>query len=96
MAVHLSTIAFMPKENKPNWPTPVPSGRYEPGLCVSKLSAQQKNSLWLHLKSQHPQKAMEITEIMNDPIVSSLMRTFDGSLVIEREFVPESLLSLLE
>lgn len=96
MAVHLSAIAFMLKENKPNWPTPVPSGRYEPGLCVSKLSAQQKNSLWLHLKSQHPQKAMEITEIMNDPIVSSLIRTFDGSLVIERVFVPESLLSLLE
>jgi hypothetical protein len=86
----------MPKENKPNWPNPVPSGRYEPGLCVSKLSAQQKNSLWLHLKSQHPQKAMEITEIMSDPIVSSLIRTFDGSLVIEREFVPESLLTLLE
>jgi len=39
---------------------------------------------------------MEITEIMNDPIVSSLIGTFDGSLVIEREFVPESLLSLLE
>lgn len=101
MAVHLSTIAFMPKENKPNWPTPVPSGRYEPGLSVSQLSARQKNALWLHLKSQHPQKAMEITEIMNDlsvnnPIVSSLIRTVDGSLVIEREFVPESLLSLLE
>ena len=67
MAVHLSTIAFMPKKDKPNWPTPVPSGRYEPGLSVSQLSAQQKNALWLHLKSQHPQKAMEITEIMDDP-----------------------------
>ena len=87
---------IMPKDKRPEWPTPVQAGKYEPALRISSLSRDEKQILWKHLKKSHPTKAKAISEIMDDPIVRSMIDTFDASLVIEKEFVPQCLLTLLE
>lgn len=86
----------MRNDNRPKWPTTVASGSYNPALMISKLSAEEKNLLWTHLKSFHPEKARQIAEIMKDPIVMSIIEIFDGSLLVEPQFVPECLAQYID
>lgn len=86
----------MRNDNGPKWPTTVASESYNPTLMISKLSVKEKNLLWTHLKSFHPDKARQIAGIMKDPIAKAIIEIFDGSLVVEPQFVPEILAQHIE
>ena len=86
----------MHNDKQPNWPTPLPAGKYEPSLVISSLTPEEKQILWKHLKNKHPEKAKAVVELMSDPVVLSMIDTFDASLAIESMFVPGCLLSKLE
>ena len=77
-------------------PPPVLSGKLERVLEINKLNQAQKLILWKHLKQNHPKKAEEISIVMKDPLLLSLIERFSGSLVIEMKFVPGKLHGLIE
>lgn len=86
----------MLNDERPDWPTPMPAGKYEPALVISSLTPEEKHILWKHLKKNSSEKANAVAELMSDPFVLSLIDTFEASLAIEMEFVPGCLLSKLE
>jgi len=67
---------------------------YSPIIIVSHLSTEDKDSLWEHLKDNHPQKARGLVSVMSDPFAKMLMDKEDGLgalLAIELKYVPEHL-----
>lgn len=83
------------QSDKPNWPEPVLIAEHKPSLNVGSLSPGEKQILWKHLKQHHPRRAKEISELMRDPVVLSLIDTFDASITVEEMYVPKSLSRLL-
>ncbi len=67
---------------------------FSPVIIVNHLSTEDKESLWEHLKDNHPQKARGLVSAMSDPLVKMLMDKEDGLgalLAIELKYVPEHL-----
>jgi len=67
---------------------------YSPVIIIGFLSEEDKESLWEHLKDNHPQKARELVSTMLDPFVKMFMDKEKGLgalLVIELKYVPEHL-----
>lgn len=67
---------------------------YSPVIIINRLSKEDKNSLWQHLKENYPKKANNLTSAMSDPFVKILMDKKNGLgalLAIEPEYVPDYL-----
>ena len=67
---------------------------YSPVIIISFLSEEDKESLWEHLKNNHPRKARGLVSAMTDPLVKMLMdqeKGLSALLAIELKYVPEHL-----
>jgi len=67
---------------------------FSPVIIVNHLSTEDKESLWEHLKDNHPQKARELISAMSDTFVKLLMdkeKGLSALLAIELMYVPEYL-----
>ena len=67
---------------------------YSPIIIVNHLSTEDKESLWQHLKDNHPDKAKSLATAMADSFVKLLMDKKKGLgalLAIEIEYAPEHL-----
>jgi hypothetical protein len=67
---------------------------YSPVIILSHLSEKDKESLWEHLKDNHPNKARGLVSTMSDPFVKILIDKDKGLgalLAIEMKYVPEHL-----
>ncbi len=67
---------------------------YSPIIIVNHLSTEDKESLWRHLKDNHPDKAKSLATAMADSFVKLLMEKKKGPgalLAIEIEYAPEHL-----
>jgi hypothetical protein len=67
---------------------------YSPVIIISHLTEEDKESLWEHLKENHPQKAKSLVKIKTDPFVKLVMDKKNGLgalLVIELEYAPDHL-----
>ena len=67
---------------------------YSPIIIVNHLSTEDKESLWQHLKENHPNKAKSLATAMADSFVKLIMDKKNGLgalLVIEIEYAPEHL-----
>ena len=63
-------------------------------IIVNHLSTEDKESLWEHLKDNHPQKARGLVSARSDPLVKMLMDQENGLgalLAIELKYVPDHL-----
>ncbi len=67
---------------------------YSPVIIISFLSEEDKESLWKHLKENHPDKAKSLATAMADSFVKLIMDMKNGLgalLVVELKYVPEHL-----
>jgi len=67
---------------------------YSPVIIVSNLSEEDKESLWEHLKDNHPLKARWLVSAMSDPFVKMIMgkkKGFSALLAIEIKYAPDHL-----
>ena len=67
---------------------------YSPVIIVNQLSTEDKESLWEHLKDNHPQKARGLVSARSDPLVKMLMDQENGLgalLAFELKYVPDHL-----
>ena len=67
---------------------------YSPVIIVNRLSKEDKNSLWQHLKDNHPEKASSLSSAMSDPFVQLIMDRKEGLgalLAIDLKYAPENL-----
>ena len=67
---------------------------YSPVIIVNHLSTEDKESLWQHLKENHPDKAKSLATAMADSFVKLIMDKKNGLgalLAIEIEYAPEHL-----
>ena len=67
---------------------------YSPVIIINYLSTEDKESLWLYLKENHPNKAKSLATAMSDSFVKLIMDKKNGLgalLVIELKYVPEHL-----
>lgn len=78
------------------WPTVVFVEAYEPRLCVSDLTQDEKKLLWDHLRESHPAIAHELASIAKDPLVKELINGFGAGFCIQKKYTPEVLMAKLE
>ena len=67
---------------------------YSPVIIINYLSTDDKESLWQHLKENHPDKAKSLATAMADSFVKLIMDKENGLgalLVIELKYAPEHL-----
>ncbi len=67
---------------------------YSPLIIVNQLSKEDKDSLWEHLKENHPEKAKSLVSAMSDPFVKMIMDKVNGLsalLAIEMKYAPNHL-----
>ena len=67
---------------------------YSSVIIINSLSTDDKESLWQHLKENHPDKAKSLATAMADSFVKLIMDKKNGLgalLVIEIEYAPENL-----
>jgi len=67
---------------------------YSPVIIVNHLSKEDKESLWEHLKENHPNKAKSLATVMSGSFVKLIMDKENGLgalLAIELEYAPEHL-----
>ena len=67
---------------------------YSQVIILSHLTEEDKESLWEHLKDNHPQKARGLVSTMSDPFVKMLLdkeKGFGALLAIEMKYVPDYL-----
>jgi hypothetical protein len=74
-----------------DWPEVCDVSGFTPTISITKLLPDQKQLLWRHLKSFHPDKAQELALIMNDPNVLEILDCFGAELLLEEKFVPDNL-----
>ena len=70
------------------------ASNYSSVIIVNHLSKEDKDSLWLHLKENHQDKAKSLVTTMSDPFVRIIMDKENGLsalLAIELECVPNHL-----
>lgn len=71
-------------------PEPIKTGTYKPSVNINTLSPDQKREVWEHLKEHHPEIALQVTELMKDQGVKKLMAEFDGGLLVEKKYLPQT------
>ena len=67
---------------------------YSSVIIINYLSTDDKESLWLYLKENHPDKAKSLASAASDSFVKMLMDKENGLgalLAIELKYVPEHL-----
>ena len=67
---------------------------YSPVIIVNHLSTEDKESLWMYLKENHPNKAKSLATAMSDLFVKKIMDKNNGLgalLAIKIEYAPEHL-----
>jgi len=67
---------------------------YSPFIVVNQLSKEDKDSLWVHLKENHPEKAKSLVTAMSDPFVKMIMDKVNGLsalMTIEMKYAPDHL-----
>lgn len=74
-----------------DWPEVCDVSGFTPTISITKLLPDQKQLLWRHLKSSHPDKAQELALIMNDQNVLDIFDCFGAELLLEEKFVPDNL-----
>ena len=79
-----------------NWPEVCEIAAYTPRISVTRLLPDQKQQLWQHLKTTHPEKAASFASLMKDPQFLELVAHFDAELLLDEEFVPGNLKWLVE
>jgi hypothetical protein len=70
------------------------ASKYSPVIIVDYLSREDKDSLWLHLKEHHPEKAKALITAKSDSFVKMIIKKKSGLnalLAIELKYVPEHL-----
>ncbi len=85
----------MPKKIGPRFPPQqFKASIYSPIIIVNHLSTEDKESLWQHLKENHPDKTKSLATAMADPFVKLIMdkkNGLGGLLAIGLEYAPEHL-----
>ena len=75
-------------------PQQIKASSYSSVIIINHLSKEDKDSLWLHLKENHPKKAKSLVTTMSDPFVEIIMDKKNGLsalLVIELKYAPDHL-----